>query len=162
VFILPFFLIRNLNIPRQQWWRLVYIFSLGGISILMSITRVIALAASAETGQVAVWTALECSTAIMVACCPVLRPLLNRFEGVRFVSGAANIRMRQTNDKPSNASTESVRDIDWREDGRDNVELLLFDCRIGQLPKNVEFEIRSERASQSFETTRTDRDMGMK
>lgn len=125
----------------------------------MSVTRVIALAASTETGQVAVWTALECSTAIMVACCPVLRPLLNRFEGVRFVSGAANIRMRQTNDKQLNASMESVRDIDWREDGRGSLELLPFDCRTGQFTKNVEFEIRSE---SSFETIRTDRGMGMK
>jgi len=57
---------------------LISIFGLGGIAIIMSIARVIALGLSSATTAVAVWTALECSTGIIVACCPVLRVLFRR------------------------------------------------------------------------------------
>jgi len=46
----------------------------------MSVARVVALAFSATTTQVAVWTALECSIAIIVACRPALRGLLRSSE----------------------------------------------------------------------------------
>lgn len=113
VFILPFFLIRKLQISTQQRWRLVGLFSLGGIAILCSISRLIALAVSAGTAQVAVWTALECSTAIVVACCPALRPLLRRPDAVSPVSNPSYNRSRRTNDSReelSSITTESVKD----------------------------------------------------
>jgi hypothetical protein len=78
VFILPFFLLRYLHISRRQFWGLISIFGLGALAILMSVARIIALAVSATTTQVAVWTALECSIGIIVACCPALRVLLRR------------------------------------------------------------------------------------
>ena len=48
--------------------------------MFMSIARVIALALSAATTQVAVWTALECSIAIIITCFPTLRGLLRSLE----------------------------------------------------------------------------------
>lgn len=113
VFIFPFFLIRKLQISRQQRRRLVGLFSLGGIAILCSISRLIALAVSAGTAQVAVWTALECSTAIVVACCPALRPLLRRLDVVSSVSNPSYNRPRRTNDSReelSSITAESVKD----------------------------------------------------
>jgi len=78
VFILPFFLLRNLHISRRQLYALISNFGLGGFAIIMYVARLIALAFSTTTTQVAVWTALECAVGIVVACCPPLRVLFRR------------------------------------------------------------------------------------
>jgi hypothetical protein len=116
VFIFPFFLIRKLQIARQQRWRLVFLFSLGGIAILLSFVRLIAIAVSARTAQVAVWTALECSTAIVVACCPALRPLLRRSTTVSSDRPMNRPRLRTNDSRKKDSSTintESVKDKDF-------------------------------------------------
>ena len=63
---------------------------------MISVARVVALAFSATTPQVAVWTALECSIGIIVACCPVLRLLFRRPGGSEVNSSveSENVRHR--------------------------------------------------------------------
>ena len=98
----------------------------------MSVARIIALAVSATTTQVAVWTALECSIGIIVACCPALRVLLRR--------PGDSARSQESNVSPhvsrGRAGTER-NEVD---------EFPLVDTR-GKIYKSVEFEIGSDRGS---------------
>lgn len=130
VFILPFFLLRYIRISSPQFWGLISIFGLGALAILMSIARIIALAVSATTTQVAVWTALECSIGIIVACCPALRVLLRRpGESVQESMGSQAEVLR--------ARTER----------NEVVGFPLVDMT--RIYKSVEFEIGSDRGSES-------------
>src|SRR5579859_4405057 len=79
VFILPFFLLRQLRrLTRRQIWGLCIIFSLGGITVCTSIGRTLAIAFMADTTHVGVWSVLEVGVGIIVACCPALRVLLRK------------------------------------------------------------------------------------
>lgn len=144
VFSLPFFLFTKLNmIPRQQLVGLISIFGLGGLSIVMSIARIIALAISATTTAVAVWTALECSTGIMVACCPALRVLLRRpYVGHSMPPSTDSLRsparLRELNGSKDQTAVNNA------EGDRNPTPL----PGPNEIFKNVEFEIESERASQ--------------
>jgi hypothetical protein len=153
VFILPFFLLRYLHISRRQFWGLVSIFSLGGIAITISIARVVVLAFSATITEVAVWTALECSVAIIVACCPALRLLFRR---------------PPRSETDSSVEKENVHHRHGR--GRNNVnpkrmdyESSLYEGSITDTElvagangrfifKHVDFEIKSERGSKTAQT----------
>jgi len=150
VFTLPFLLIRQLHIPKRELWRLVFIFSLGGLAILMSISRIIALAVSATTAQVAVWTALECSTAIMVSCCPALRPLFSRRTG-----GTNSSSSHPEISQPSkgDSANDTLGDLALATFGEDDIEVgdretLMVNHSPPSITKKVEFEIMRERASE--------------
>jgi hypothetical protein len=151
VFILPLFLLRKLQISRRQSWGLVSIFILGGLAILMSVARLIALACSAATTQVAVWTALECSIAIIVACCPALRVLLRRSEDREFTTssfgtGHMHHLPGDINQCPADPGVGLFlgENEQWEEGAR----LRLVMSGNGTfILKNVDFEIMSETAS---------------
>lgn len=78
VFVLPFFLLREIKVSRRQFWGLCVVFALGGITIVTSIARTVAIAVVADTTQVVVWSILEGGVGIIVACCPALRVLLRK------------------------------------------------------------------------------------
>jgi hypothetical protein len=129
-------------ISRPQLVGLISVFGLGGIAIVMSIARIIALAISSSTTAVGVWTALECSTGIMVACCPALRVLLRRptevsleHSSIAPASLRSPARLREM-DKSPNQMPVSNKEGDFLLVGPN------------EIIKNVEFEIGSERASQ--------------
>lgn len=80
VFCFPFPLLRTLNLPRQKLVGLAFAFMLGFLTIFAAICRVIAISISATVSTVTAWSALECSTGIMVACIPALNVLVLRRE----------------------------------------------------------------------------------
>lgn len=138
VFILPFFLLRNLHISRRQLYGLISIFGLGGIAIIMSVARLIALAFSATTTQVAVWTALECAVGIAVACCPALRILFHRAGDTELhpysTRSAQGTRNRGDTSTGGVATSVIANQVN---------ELLLVHVGGGQIFKGVETEIAS-------------------
>jgi hypothetical protein len=156
VFVLPFFLLKDLHITRTQLWGLISLFGLGGLAIIMSIARVVALAISATTSQVAIWTALECSVGILVACCPALRILFRRLRGGSQTSTTQTRSATLSNNRHSRWSLPVKVLLPTKllpshhRDG--DVEMNEMDERIlppHQIFKNVDFEIDSERASQN-------------
>ena len=151
VFILPFFLVRNLRISRRRFWGLVSIFSLGGIAIVISIARVIALAFSATTTQVAVWTALECSMAIIVACCPALRLLFRRSGGSEMNSSMENEQAwhRRPRGRTGVNPTGMGHWSSVYAEGTITDNELIAEANGRLIFKNVDFEIISERGSQA-------------
>jgi hypothetical protein len=151
VFILPFFLVRTLRISRRQYWGLVSIFGLGGIAIVISISRVIALAFSATTTQVAVWTALECAMAIIVACCPALRLLFRRSGGIETNSSMENEQSYHRRPKGRTGVIPKAMGV-WSSvyaEGTTDIELIA-EANGRVIFKNVDFEIMSERGSQTL------------
>lgn len=58
----------------------IVLFTLGSLTILAAICRVAVIARTANVTEVTAWTAVECSTGIIVACAPALRVLLIRRE----------------------------------------------------------------------------------
>lgn len=149
VFVLPFFLLKRLRmIPRPQLLGLISVFGLGGIAIVMSIARIIALAISATTTAVAVWTALECSTGIMVACCPALRSLFRR-PGDSLVQHSTGGSLRSPARIRERANSAMAnRSANKNEQDMDRYGLVEVTAGPNMILKNVDFEIESERASQ--------------
>lgn len=80
VFCFPFPLLRTINLPRRKLVGLTFAFMLGFLTIFAAICRVIAISISANASTVTAWSALECSTGIMVACIPALNVLVFRRE----------------------------------------------------------------------------------
>ena len=155
---IPLFLLRKLHISQRQLWSLISIFSLGAIAVAMSIARVVALAFSASTTEVALLTSLECSIAIIVACCPTLRLIFRRSgENDMNVSGLGNTykhyrvgQGRHGTNKHENDPESSLHDEDCATD----IEFRLIPGLKGQhILKHVDFEIMSERASQTATPT---------
>jgi hypothetical protein len=117
----------------------------------MSIARIVALALSATTSQVAVWTALESAMAIIVSCCPALRPLLRRAGHTTTTASSNPVEY------PPRSKVDSVKDS-GSDDGviKNNFEegideegdILLAPPSKFTIMKNVDFEIHSERGSQ--------------
>jgi len=114
----------------------------------MSIARIIALAISATTTSVAVWTALECSTGIMVACCPALRSLFRRPEDSLVqpssdgsLRSPARIRERAISAMENRTGNKNEQDMD-------RYPMVEVTAGPNMIIKNVDFEIESERASQ--------------
>lgn len=149
VFILPFFLLRKLQVSRRQLWGLISIFGLGGIAILMSVARIVALGFSASTAEIAIWTALECSIAIVVACCPALRLFFRRPEdrsrSVMYRRGSQHLELA----KNRGESQQSSKPLTQPEKA-DKVsgEFDLVEASNEQyIFKTVDFEIVSERHS---------------
>lgn len=78
VFCFPFPLLRTINLPRRKLVGLTFAFMLGFLTIFAAVCRVIAISISATVSTVTAWSALECSTGIMVACIPALNVLVSR------------------------------------------------------------------------------------
>jgi hypothetical protein len=78
VYLLPFFLLRKLRVPRRQRWGLFGIFALGAFTIGTSIARTIALAGIPNVVQVKIWTLFEGGVGIIVACSPALKAFFKR------------------------------------------------------------------------------------
>lgn len=74
VFIIPFPIIPKMkDLTRSQKYGLIATFSLGAITITVCIVRVIFIAISAKIAVSALLTAVECGTAMIVACLPAMR-----------------------------------------------------------------------------------------
>lgn len=142
VFILPFFLLPGLHISRRQFWGLVSMFSLGGIAIAISIARVVALAFSATTTQVAVWTALECSISIIVACCPALRLLFRRPGGTEMNASVEKEQIHHRHGK-DRAGVNPKR-TDHENSVYDKGSITVTGANERFVFKHVDFEILSE------------------
>ena len=120
-----------------------------------TLARVVALALSATTTQVAVWTALECSIAIIVACCPALRGLFQSPESRKFPGSSGG--SGQVRHLPGNTKSQGVdktnecprtENVEWK----DNANLgLVMSGNAKFILKNIDFEIMSETASQTFD-----------
>lgn len=80
IFFLPFPLLQNIHLPRRKMVGVIVLFTLGSLTILAAICRVAVIARTANVTEVTAWTAVECSTGIIVACAPALRVLLIRRE----------------------------------------------------------------------------------
>lgn len=125
----------------------------------MSIARIVALAVSATTTQVAVWAALECSIAIVVACSPVLRPLFRRPGETEFsVSSLRSTHPKgegRPPTKPNRSNPDRAQDVGSTDFTRDSSEFEMMAPTNGHhIFKSVDFEISSERASQAGPATR--------
>jgi hypothetical protein len=122
----------------------------------MSIARVVALALSATTTQVAVWTALECSTAIIVACCPTLRGLFRSPESSK--SSGSSRGTGNVHHPPGNTTTQG---IDKTSEGpargnaawNDDAMLALMNENSFVL-KNIDFEALSETVSRTSQPSK--------
>jgi hypothetical protein len=112
----------------------------------MSVARIVALAVSATTTAVAIWTALECSIGLIVACCPALRVLLRR-PGDRSTghhSSAESVHVQQR--PPGKQSRRLSKRVSGREtEGR----MLVLGPHDRRIYKAVDFEIASDVASES-------------
>lgn len=69
-----------MSLPRQKMIGIIFVFTLGFLTTLAAICRVVAISISATAPTVVFWTAIECSTGITVACVPALRVLIIRRE----------------------------------------------------------------------------------
>jgi hypothetical protein len=110
----------------------------------MSVARIVALALSATTTQVAVWTALECSIAIIVACCPALRGLFRGPEPRKFSSsnsGSGHGRPLGNTKSQDVDKTKECATAPWEDDAKLGLVMNGF------VLKNIDFEILSETAS---------------
>lgn len=84
VIAIPISVLRSLQIPKRQKYCLVGVFALGGFVCIMSILRLHSLYVIANSTDVtwdnvgaATWSAVELNTAIVCACLPTLKPLIN-------------------------------------------------------------------------------------
>lgn len=79
VFAIPFPLIPTLkSIPKRQRVGLIVTFSLGAVTITVFVVRIIVIAISAVIALSAILSAVECGTAMVVACLPAFRILLKK------------------------------------------------------------------------------------
>lgn len=78
IFVIPFPLLPQLQLAGKQKLALCVTFSLGAITIIVCIARAVAIAVSGNIAQVAILTAFECSTAMVVASMPAMRVLLKQ------------------------------------------------------------------------------------
>lgn len=76
IYILPFPLLKTLALSRSQHWGVISIFALGGICILCTIGRTVAIGLTANIAQVGLWTSLEQATGLVVVCVPALKALI--------------------------------------------------------------------------------------
>ncbi|KAF4946978.1 hypothetical protein FSARC_14072 [Fusarium sarcochroum] len=90
VFIYPFFLLKHLSLRKEQTLGLIGVFSLGAITLIVSLTRFIAYNATDfeledEIGNIL--STAEMSTAVIVVCLPGLRRFLGRSKSPAQSSG---------------------------------------------------------------------------
>jgi hypothetical protein len=104
----------------------------------MSVARIIALAVSATTTQVAVWTACECSVGIIVACCPALRVLFRR-------PGESDFRPSSGSEIRRNRGVMSSGGVSTSVSSRHRDEFPLVHVGAGEIVKTVDVEISSTR-----------------
>jgi hypothetical protein len=160
VFVIPFFLLRKIDVTPRQLWGLIFLFSFGGIAILVSIARIVALVVSATTTQVALWTALECSIGIIVACCPSLFLLFRRRGppdlGTSALDGSPSRDGTHHSKNATKSNQEhSVRCDEDTEITTESTDFELVEVSNGRyIFKNVDFEILSETHSNRGQTAR--------
>lgn len=102
IFIIPFPLLPQLQLAGKQKLALCLTFSLGAITIIVCIARAIAIAVSGNIAQVAILTAMECSTAMLVASLPAMRVLLKQT-----VRKTTNSQSRSRGTPPGSAGSGS-------------------------------------------------------
>lgn len=108
----------------------------------MSVARVVALAVSATTTQVAIWTALECCVGIMVACCPALRVLLRRPGDSELQGSSMGSHVRVTRNR--NGGTKTSVSVGPRNaSGHQTDEFPLVQVGGAQIFKSIEVEVSS-------------------
>ncbi|KAJ6261503.1 hypothetical protein Dda_4173 [Drechslerella dactyloides] len=73
--ILPFPLLKVLNLTHRKRIEVGALFALGGLCIIFTIARVIEIGRAANVATVAVWSTVEQATGIVVVCAPALRGL---------------------------------------------------------------------------------------
>jgi len=73
IFVIPFPLLKSLQLGRREYYGVVGIFAAGGLCILATVARTAAIGLEANTAQVGIWTSLEQSTALIVASMPALK-----------------------------------------------------------------------------------------
>ncbi|KAA8912293.1 hypothetical protein FN846DRAFT_321919 [Sphaerosporella brunnea] len=74
IFVYPMPLLKIVP-QRRRTCGIGFLFALGILSIIATLARVTAIGISATAPVVAVWTSVECSTGVIIACCPALRML---------------------------------------------------------------------------------------
>lgn len=104
IFIIPFPLLPQLQLAGKQKLALCVTFSLGAITIVVCIARAVAIAVSGNIAQVAILTAFECSTAMVVASMPAMRVLLK--QTVRKASNSQS-RSRSNGSPPGSAGSRT-------------------------------------------------------
>lgn len=116
IFILPFPLLRHLKINRKQIWGLVATFSLGIITMIVIVIRAVISGLTGNIVQVAILTAVECFTSMVVVCLPALRPLLKTVgEKRRMKQRSAS----QAQFAKSGTLSPSVNEVDGQDDDSD-------------------------------------------
>ncbi|KAF8539693.1 hypothetical protein BDD12DRAFT_837069 [Trichophaea hybrida] len=78
IFMYPFSLLRSVHLiqRKQKKWGIIFLFTLGFLAIISTCARVIAISISATTPVIAICTAIECASNILIACCPALRDFI--------------------------------------------------------------------------------------
>ena len=146
IFIIPFPVIRSLKtLNSRQKYSLIFTFSLGVITIIVATTRAVLLALAGSISEAAVLSALECCTAILVACLPALRVLLKirPFQRRSLRKSNNNQNQNQNNnddDEDVTISTSNVNSYDI-ESATSECEYVLNDG--GYMDKN-EYEKRKQ------------------
>ena len=125
-------------------------FSLGGVTIITSVARTVAVAVIANTTQVVVWSVLETGVGIIVACCPALRVLLRKagdsLSTQRSRSGHELHVSRTMLNTPPKRDTRDMEVLP------DTDEFPLVKVTNGkEIIKKIDFEISVEKTSQKKE-----------
>jgi hypothetical protein len=122
----------------------------------MSVARIVALAISAETTSVALWTALECAIGLIVACCPALRVLFPRpGEQSSLAHSSDNMNTRRLTidtHRPASRRLSKRLQEHWRHNKEGLPLVAVPDDRT--IYKAVEFEIASDVASEGSRIAR--------
>lgn len=108
IFIIPFPILRTMqSISQKQKWGIIGTFSIGVITIIIAVVRVVILAISATISTAAVLTAVECFGSMAVACLPSMRVLLksDRFRRRNRQSGKSDYSDEAMNDIVSEVSS---------------------------------------------------------
>lgn len=76
IFVLPFFLIHDLQLKKRQKYTVYGIFSFGAITIAIAIARCITINISPLNTPIYIWAAAEHCCSMIVVCLPSLKPLI--------------------------------------------------------------------------------------
>ncbi|KAH4101213.1 hypothetical protein HBI25_157810 [Parastagonospora nodorum] len=139
VFILPFFIISCLQLRKRQKFALCGIFSLGLITIVLSLTRFIVFQVSTELVDDAsgnLWYTAEMATATIVVSLPALKPLIMKATpqntSNRGISGYVQSGPRRSFNQPSfhgRMGGSSRACVEAGGVGDDEIQLVLQDSR---------------------------------
>ena len=144
VFILPFPLLRVLDLKRGQRYGLILTFTLGAITLAVSLTRFVRIQTKTDWDRIYIWSEVEMAIAIIVVSIPALKYLLRYWKAsssARSESGPSSYytgnfstgRYRRNHVSDSLAD-ETGSDVELNRVARDDVILKTEEVSVNSTP----------------------------